>query len=171
MENRYRPIAMILDGIRSRCGADFQVGIRLSLERFGIGLAESIEVATQVLADSRYDYLDLSLWDVQKEPEEEEFKGNTLLSYFTDLPRNGVRLGVAGKIGSGLIIQQMLDQGADFVSIGRAGVLHHNFAELVLADPSFEQHSLPVSRDYLAKEGLSPQFVEYMSRWPGFVEG
>jgi len=28
---------------------------------------------------------------------------------------------------------------------------------------------LPVSRDYLANEGLSPKFVEYMSSWKGFV--
>ena len=171
LENRFSPIKKILEGIRDRCGTDFQVGLRLSLERFGINVAESIEVSTQVLADARYDYLDLSLWDVLKEPEEDEFKGKTLMSYFTDLPRNGVRLGVAGKIGSGAVIQRMLDEGADFVSIGRAAILHHDFANQVLADPGFEQHLLPVSRDYLSREGLSPKFVDYMSKWPGFVEG
>jgi 2,4-dienoyl-CoA reductase-like NADH-dependent reductase (Old Yellow Enzyme family) len=171
LENRYRPIAMILEGIRLRCGSDFQVGLRISMERFGVNLPEAIEVAEWVLADDRYDYLDLSLWDVQKEPEDDAFKGKTLMSYFTGQARNGVRLGVAGKIGSGRVIQQMLNEGADFVSIGRGAILHHDFANLVLADPSFEQRSLPVSRDYLSREGVSPKFVDYMSRWAGFVEG
>ena len=171
LENRIRPITMILEGIRKHCGKDFQVGLRISPERFGVNLAEAIEVARQALADTRFDYLDLSLWDAAKEPEDEEFKGKTLLSYFTGLPRNGVKLGAAGKIGSGSSIQSIFDQGADFVSIGRAAILHHDFANKVLADPTFEQRPLPVSKDYLAHEGLSPQFIEYMSRWPGFVEG
>jgi len=171
LENRVRPISMILDGIRQRCAAEFQVGIRISPERFGVKLLEAVELARQILADSRYDYLDLSLWDVAKEPEDEELKGRTLLSYFTDLPRNGVKLGVAGKIGSGAIIQRMLDEGADFVSIGRAAILHHDFANRVLADPDFAQRSLPASTEYLAGEGLGPKLIEYVSRWDGFVEG
>ena len=29
--------------------------------------------------------------------------------------------------------------------------------------------SLPVTRAYLAAEGLSPKFIEYMNNWKGFV--
>jgi len=171
LENRVRPIARIVEGIRQRCSAEFQVGIRISPERFGVKLPEAVELARHILADSQYDYLDLSLWDVSKEPEDEELKGKTLMSCFTDLPRNGVKLGVAGKIGSGATVQRMLDQGADFVSIGRAAILHHDFARRIRANPAFEQRSLPVTREYLATEGLGPKLIEYVGRWEGFVEG
>ena len=40
----------------------------------------------------------MSLWDVFKEAEAEEYKGQSLLSYFSQLERGDVRLGVAGKI-------------------------------------------------------------------------
>ncbi|MBS1717040.1 MAG: NADH:flavin oxidoreductase [Armatimonadetes bacterium] len=170
LENRYRPIDMICEGIRQRCSPDFQVGLRISVERYGVELMEAVEVARWVLADPRFDYLDLSLWDVDKEPKEEQYKG-LLRSYFTSLPRSGVRLGAAGKIGSGAAIQSVLDDGFDFVSIGRGAILHHDFAKRVLADPTFEQRDLPVTEAYLASEGLGPPFIKYMRGRPGFVEG
>ena len=48
---------------------DFMLGVRLSAERFGIKLAESIEVAQRLMSEDRIDFLDMSLWDVFKEPE------------------------------------------------------------------------------------------------------
>ena len=46
----------------------------------------------------------------------------------------------------------------------------HDFPKLFEADPEFEPPTIPVTADYLAKEGLSPKFINYMSNW-GFVEG
>lgn len=169
VENRARIIFEILDGVRARCGANFQVGLRLSPERFGLKLEEIVQVAKAVLADGRLDYLDMSLWDVAKEPVEEAFQGRSLMSYFTELPRGNVRLGVAGKVTSPAIASQMLDQGADFVLIGRAAILHHDFPERA-RDPAFTPVALPVTREHLANEGLGPAFIGYMSTWPGFVE-
>jgi hypothetical protein len=68
-------------------------------------------------------------------------------------------------------VQKVLEAGVDFVAIGRSAVLHHDFPQRVIKHPDFEPHSLPVSPEYLANEGLSPKFVEYMRRWPGFVAG
>ena len=28
---------------------------------------------------------------------------------------------------------------------------------------------MPVTREHLAREGLSPRFIEYMNNWKGFV--
>ena len=170
LENRSRIIFEIIDGIRARCRPDFQLGLRLSPERFGLKLAEIVEVARSVLRDGRIDYLDMSLWDFAKEPTEAAHKGRSLMSYFTELERGAVRLGVAGKIQSGAAAARALAQGADYVLIGRAAVLHHDFPERVLADPDFQPVDLPVTPEYLAREGLSPPFVEYMRNWPGFVE-
>ena len=91
------------------------------------------------------------------------------MSCFTELPRGDVRLGVAGKITSCAVAARMLAEGADFVLLGRAAILHHDFPERVKADPAFIQASLPVSRAHLVAEGLGPRFVDYMSTWKGFV--
>jgi 2,4-dienoyl-CoA reductase-like NADH-dependent reductase (Old Yellow Enzyme family) len=169
LENRARIVFEIIDGVRQRCRPDFQVGLRLSPERFGLKLAEIRDTAQAILSDGRIDYLDMSLWDVFKEPVEEEFKGRSLMSYFTELDRGQVRLGVAGKVTSPAIAQQMLADGADYVLIGRAAILHHDFPERA-RDPQFAPIALPVTAEYLANEGLGPAFVQYMATWPGFVQ-
>jgi 2,4-dienoyl-CoA reductase-like NADH-dependent reductase (Old Yellow Enzyme family) len=161
LENRSRILFEIIDGVRKRTGPDFQLGLRLSPERFGLRLSEIVEVAQQILRDGRIDYLDMSLWDVFKEPAEEEHKGRSLMSFFTELDRGEVKLGVAGKVTTAAIAAEMLDKGADYVLIGRAAILHHNFPELA-RDPAFAQVPVPVSPEYLAKEGVSPSFVEYL---------
>jgi 2,4-dienoyl-CoA reductase-like NADH-dependent reductase (Old Yellow Enzyme family) len=170
LENRARIIFEIIDGVRARCRPDFQLGLRLSPERFGLKLAEIVEVARDVMADGRIDYLDMSLWDFAKEPTEEEHKGRSLMSYFTELERGEVRLGVAGKVQSGAAAAKALAEGADYVLIGRAAVLHADFPEQVAANPDFTPHPLPVSRAYLRGQGLGPAMIDYMNNWPGFVE-
>jgi 2,4-dienoyl-CoA reductase-like NADH-dependent reductase (Old Yellow Enzyme family) len=168
LENRARVIVEIIDGVRARCRPDFQLGLRLSPERFGLKLAEIREVAAEILAQGKIDYLDMSLWDVRKEPTEEAHKGRTLMSCFTELPRGEVRLGVAGKVTTPAIAADMLAQGADYVLIGRAAILHHDFPERA-RDPAFQPAALPVTAEYLADQGLGPAFVKYMNTWPGFV--
>jgi len=171
LENRARLLREIITGIRATCGPDFQLGVRLSPERFGMKLAEIITLAQQLCNEDQLDYLDMSLWDVFKEPEEEEFKGRTLMSYFTGLNRGKTLLGVAGKIFTPGDAKTCIDAGCDFVIQGRAGILHHDYPRKAQADPNFTPVTLPVSRQYLSNEGLSDSFVDYMGRWPGFIEG
>jgi 2,4-dienoyl-CoA reductase-like NADH-dependent reductase (Old Yellow Enzyme family) len=173
-ENRTRALFEIIDGIRARAGADFQLGVRLSPERFGVKLGEARMLAQRLMQSGQIDYLDMSLWDAFKEPVETEFReqnpGRPLIDYFTELERGSTRLGVAGKIMDAATAQRCLDSGADCVLIGRAGILHHDFPERVRRDAEFESVERPVSRDYLRDEGLGPVFVDYMaSSWKGFV--
>ncbi|WP_309644918.1 NADH:flavin oxidoreductase [Phenylobacterium sp.] len=167
-ENRARIVHEIIDGIRARCRPDFNLGLRLSPERFGLRLAEIRDLARDLMAQGKLDYIDMSLWDYRKEPMEEAFQGRTLMSYFTELPRGDVRLGVAGKVMTPVDAEACLAAGADFVLIGRAAILHHDFPKLA-ADPDFRPASLPVTREHLRAEGLGPTFVEYMNSWKGFV--
>jgi len=169
LENRMRLIFEILVGIREVCGSKFLVGIRLSPERFGMVLSQCLEFSQRLMHSSLIDFLDISLWDAFKRPHDAAAQSPTLLSYFAALPRNGVRLTVAGKIGTADAVKTILSQGVDFVSIGRAGILHHDFPNRVMANPTFAKTSLPVSRHYLRQEGLSEPFVDYMTRWKEFV--
>ncbi|WP_408591022.1 NADH:flavin oxidoreductase [Novosphingobium sp.] len=168
-ENRARLVFEIIDGIRATCKSDFQIGLRLSPERFGQDLDEVIAVAAKVMREGVIDYLDMSLWDYAKEPADEARKGRTLMSFFTELPRGTVRLGAAGKVMSGQAARAVLDAGCDFVSIGRAAILRHDFPERVRRDADYQSPALPVSRQHLADEGLHPPFIAYMAGWPGFV--
>ncbi len=170
LENRSRLIFEIVDEIREVCGPEFLLGIRLSPERFGMDIAEVREVSQQLIDSEKIDFLDISLWDYQKEPEDDKYKGRSLLSYFTDLNMNEVKLTVAGKIYSSEDVHDVLEAGADFVSIGKAGILHHDFPKRVMSNEDFQSIETPVSVDYLKNEGLGDAFVDYMKKWPGFVE-
>jgi 2,4-dienoyl-CoA reductase-like NADH-dependent reductase (Old Yellow Enzyme family) len=170
VENRARIVFEIIDGIRATCRPDFQVGLRLSPERFGLKLAEIRYVAAEVLRQAKIDYLDLSLWEVTKEPGDPAFKGRSLMSYFTELPRGGVRLGAAGKVTSAERAASVLDAGCDFVLAGRAAILRHDFPERVRNDPAYQSPALPVTAQHLRDEGVGAGFINYITTWwPDFV--
>ena len=137
IEQRGRLVFEIVAGIRARCRPDFTLGLRVSPERFGLELGEMREFVQRVLHDGRLDFVDLSLWDAFKLPNEAAFQGRPLLDWFMDLDRGAVRVGVAGKIMDGATARRCLDHGADFVTIGRGAVLHHDFPERVRANPDF----------------------------------
>lgn len=166
--NRSRILFEIIDGIRRDCNPDFIIGVRLSPERFGLKLEEITILAEQLMTSNKIDFLDMSLWDVFKEPEEEEFKGKKLISYFTELERGNTRLGVAGAIKTPLDAEKTLAEGVDWVMLGRAAMLNHNFPKLYQANSSFLPTEIPVTGDYLKSEGLSEKFIQYISKW-GFT--
>ena len=169
IKNRMRPITEIIDGIRTRCRPDFLLGLRLSPERFDVHLPDIVEVAKNVLSAGKIDFLDMSLWDSFKEPEDQAFRGRTLLSYFTELKRGNVALGIAGKLRNPEEVNQAMAADIDFVMLGRAAILHHDFPRQMKTDPNFTPIKNPVSADHLRKEGLGEAFITYMSGWKGFV--
>src|SRR5262249_19869167 len=126
LENRTRLVRDIIAGVRKRCRADFNLGLRLSTERFGLKLGEIRDFAAELMASGDLDYIDLSLWDVFKKPIDAEYQGKSLMSYFTELNRGTTRLGVTGKITSGADARRVLEDGADFAIVGRAAILHHD---------------------------------------------
>jgi 2,4-dienoyl-CoA reductase-like NADH-dependent reductase (Old Yellow Enzyme family) len=169
LENRARIVREIIRGVRARTRPDFQLGLRLSPERFGLKLAEQRALAGELMSSGDLDWLDMSLWSVFKPPVEEEFAEKPLIDWFADLPRGTTRLGVAGKLLSAADCRRALGSGADFVLLGRAAILHHDFPRQVAADPDFQTIALPVTSEYLRQERLGPTFVEYMRNWKGFV--
>jgi 2,4-dienoyl-CoA reductase-like NADH-dependent reductase (Old Yellow Enzyme family) len=170
VENRCRVLHEIITGVRARTAPSFQLGLRLSPERFGITMPESLALATQVLAGGQLDYLDMSLWDCFKPPQDPAYADRPLIDHFAALPRGTTRLGVAGKIMDAATAQRCLEHGADFVLIGRGAMLHHDFARRALADPAFRCVERPVTRAYLEQEGLGPAFIGYVaSTWKNFV--
>ena len=167
--NRHRILFEIIRGVRQRCKEDFMLGVRLSPERYGIRLAEAVEMAQRLMAEDQLDFLDMSLWDVFKEPEETRYRGRTLMSYFTELDRGDTRLGVAGKIRTPQEAEAAMAAGVDWIMLGRAAILQHDFPNRYRAGPAFKPVELPVTRQYLNEEGVSERFVAYLSGRSGFV--
>ena len=169
LANRAKLLLDVIDGIRARCRPDFQIGLRLSPERFGMKLDEVLELAAQIMRDDKIDYLDMSLWDALKEPHDEAHKGRSLLGYFTDIPRGNVRLGVAGKITTAAGANSLIEAGCDFVTIGRAAILCSDFPEKVRHDPLYEMPKLPVDQQHFLDQGANAKFVEYLRTFAGLV--
>ena len=169
LENRSRILFEVIDGIRGVCPSRFSLGVRLSPERFGLRLLEIRSVAQRLMNEGRIDFLDLSLWDCFKEPEDPTLKGRSLMSYFTDLSRGSVRLGAAGKIASGPACAAVLAAGMDFVVIGRAAILHHDFARRVGTNAAFHAIQTPVTPAYLRDEGVSDAFLTYLRNFKGLI--
>jgi 2,4-dienoyl-CoA reductase-like NADH-dependent reductase (Old Yellow Enzyme family) len=170
LDNRARILRAIIAGIRERCRPGFVLGLRLSPEGQGVKIGEVRVLAGELLAESALDFLDMSLWQVMKEPEEETFKDRRLIGWFADIPRGRTRFGVAGHIRTPREAQQAIDLGADFVLVGHAAIIHHDFPVRLRQDGGFAPVSLPVTRHYLNREGVSDKFVAYIkSLWPNFV--
>lgn len=169
LENRARLLFEIVEAIREACGNDFLLAVRLSPERFGMDLLEVKEVCRRFIAEDKIDFLDISLWDIFKMPEE-EYKNQSLLTHFTELDYKNIKLTVAGKIKKGEDVMNALSSGVDFVAIGQAAILYHDFPVKVMESPDFEPIKTPVSAEYLRKEGLGKDFINYMSKWEGFLE-
>lgn len=170
LENRSRLLFEIVNGIRDACRSNFLLGVRLSPERFGMKLLEIKEICNQFIEQDKIDFLDLSLWDIFKLPEEDQFKNKSLLNHFTELDYKNVLLTVAGNIRNGEDVRKALASGVDFVSIGRSAILHHDFPVKIMENPNFTPTETPISAKYLKQEGLGEKFIHYMRRWPNFVK-
>ncbi|MDE0977136.1 MAG: hypothetical protein OR999_07655, partial [Arenicellales bacterium] len=62
-----------------------------------------------------------------------------------------------------------LAAGVDWIMLGRAAMLQHDFPNRYKANPSFRPVEMPVTRKYLESEGISKKFQGYIEgRWPEF---
>lgn len=168
-ENRSRFIREVVRLIREGTRPDFQLGLRMSPERFGLRMSEVLELSQEIMTSGHIDWLDMSLWDILKAPEEADFAHKPLMSWFADLDRGAARLGVAGNIMGATDAMKVIDMGADFALIGKAAILAHDFPQKVAADATYTSPPRPVSEDYLRQEGLGTEFINYMRSFGGFV--
>ncbi|MFP5415873.1 MAG: NADH:flavin oxidoreductase [Actinomycetes bacterium] len=167
---RARFVHEVVHAIRAQTGPDFQVGLRLSVERYGLLPDEMVQLTADLLAGGALDFIDLSLWDVAKLPVHAPEGSPMLIDYFLGLPRHGTALGVAGHVTSAAEAQWVLDKGADLAFVGKAAIADHAFARHALADPGYRAPRFPVTRDHLRAEMLGESFVDYFStNWSHLV--
>lgn len=172
LAERMRFLREIVEGIRQTTSPTFQLGVRLTPERMGIELADAVETARWAFDSDLLDYVDMSLWDVRKEPIEAPYASTRLIDHFTQLDRGRTRLTVAGKVLGAADAQWCLDAGADAATIGTGAILHADFAARALAADDFRSVDQPVTRAHLAEQHVGPAFVDYLAtNWKDFVRG
>jgi len=168
---RARFVHEVVHAIRDRTGPDFQLGLRLSVERYGLVLDEMVDLVAALFASRDLDYLDLSLWDVTKLPVHAPPGSPMLIEHFLGLPRHGTALGVAGRITSAADAQGVLDRGVDLAFIGKAAIADHAFAHRATTDASYHAPTFPVTTEHLRTEMVGEPFLKYIaSNWPHLIK-
>ncbi|NKX55899.1 NADH:flavin oxidoreductase [Arthrobacter mobilis] len=172
LENRSRLLFRVVNAIRRRCGKDFQLGIRISPERYGQDFFDVRETVQRLLDEALIDYLDMSLWNIFKEPDDERAHGKSIMAHFLELDRGPVRVGVAGRIVDPETARACLDAGADYVALGKVAILHGDYPNRVSGDPAFKPRWLPVTPEYLRGQAVGESFIKYLASYMrNFVEG
>ena len=169
IENRARFVRLATQGVRSRCGANFIVGVRLSFEDFGqakgLDLDESLRVA-RWLADDGVDFIHASLWDVSKNSTKRPDQ-HVLPMLRNELPRE-VAIATAGKIWTRDDAEHALNLGADIVALGRSAIIDPDWPRNVARDGAAPKQP-PVTRAELGAVAVSPTFQQYLTNWKNFV--
>ncbi|MEJ7600558.1 MAG: NADH:flavin oxidoreductase [Kofleriaceae bacterium] len=169
LAGRARLIREVMRAVRARTGPRFTIGVRLSLEDFGsargMDLDDNLAVAAW-LAEDGADYVHASLWDGAamsvKRPTEHPVP---LLRAV--LPAT-VAVFAAGAVWTGADARALLERGASAVAIGRAAILHPDWARQA-REPGWAPARPPITRAELLDRGVSPVFAQYLTRWRGFV--
>jgi 2,4-dienoyl-CoA reductase-like NADH-dependent reductase (Old Yellow Enzyme family) len=164
LANRARLVRETTQRVRARCGPQFAVGVRISLEDFGqahgLDLDESLEVC-RWLADDGADFIHVSLWDVGRHTAKRP--DTHALTLVRDVLPRDVAIFTAGKIWTHEDAEAVLARGADVVALGRSAILNPDWPR----DPHVTRP--PVTRAQLAERAVSPVFAQYLTNWKNFV--
>ena len=170
LENRARMIRQVMQATRAAVPDDFVVGVRLSPENYsstrGLDIDESITVA-QWLCEDGADFIHISLWDARENSK--KYPDAHPARLFRDALPSQVPLITAGYIWSVDDALRQLDHGADAVALGRAAIANPAWPQRVVQDGRAPTRP-PLTPGQLGDRALSDRFVDYMRRWPGFVE-
>ena len=166
LASRARFLQSIVEGIRAETAPSFLVAVRLSpvLPDVGVTLTDS-EALVPLIASWDIDLLHVSCWDVTVRAED---NGQTFTRRFRDALPADVPLISTGGVWTQSDVDFVMEQGADLVGVARAGIGHADWPRQ-LAGGITEPTRPPFTPEHLAREALSPPFIEYMRRWKGFV--
>lgn len=171
LDGRSRLLFEVFKAVRAATPPWFIVGVRLSPEDrggppLGIQLEETVELAGR-LAEAGADFVHISLWDIHlgtvNAPEV-----HPLPLFRARMPAH-VPLVTAGAVWTADDAAFARDQGADVVALGRSAIVNPEWPRLA-GQEGWTPVRPPVTSAYLEKVGLGTAFVDYMGRWPGFVD-
>ena len=159
----------IIENVRARTSEEFVVGVRLSpaIRDLGIELNETLRVA-QWCSEWGLDFIHVSCWDVYQTKTDKNGQETSLTKWFSKHLNSQIPIITTGKIWDSNDVNFAMEEGADLVGVGRAGIAHYDWPRQ-LEDENSSPKKPPFSIEHLKQAGLSDTFVIYMSRWDGFV--
>ena len=168
-EPRADPAARSSPGVRARTRPDFQLGLRLSPERFGLIFAEHARPGRASCSRrGDLDFLDMSLWDVFKAPVDEAFDDTPADRL---VRRAAARRDAAGRGRQAPERRGLPPRARTWRRFPDPRPRRHPPPRLpaqVAADPNFgatPAGDAPIP----ARPAPRPAFIDYMNGWKGFV--
>ncbi|MHC4894760.1 MAG: oxidoreductase [Planctomycetota bacterium] len=170
LEGRARFVREILAAVKAVTPESFLVGVRLSPEipDQGIVLEEALTVARWLVEDG-VDFMHVSNWDSFKAPVADPESDKPLTTYFREAVGPDVPVIATGGVWTPAQADSVMDHGADLVGLARAAIGNARWPEQA-ARPGWEPARPPYSAQHLRENALGEAFVDYMRRWPDFVE-
>ena len=169
LENRFRLLNETIKRVKANTIDNFIVGVRLSPQDsesrpVGIEFNETLELITK-LEDLNVSYIHLSAWDVFKKDND----GECIVSKVKKAIENKTPLMAAGEIWTQAQAQKAHELGIDIVAIGKAAITTPDWPIRVYKNGDNPEFT-PVTEAHLKSAHLGPDFIKYMSRWPGFLK-
>ena len=168
-QKRTQLLAEIISEVRRQTGPNFLVGVRLSpeLKACGMDLADSLETL-RLCSTMELDFVHVSCWDIQATGIHQGQEMHYTTVFRENLPSH-IPLITTGGVWNAEDAGKAVEQGGDFIGVGRAGIGHPDWPRYLDEDVP-EPLRPPFSVKHLATAALSPTFIDYMRRWDGFVK-
>ena len=170
INNRSKLLIDICRSIQKNVPNSFVVGVRISPEipELGIALNDSINLVS-ILKDEGLDFIHISCWDAFSRSKAYPNNRKTLTEWFTENINGLPPIISTGSVWSTSDAQNLMNQGADLIGVGRVAIAHPNWANN-LSDNNYSPQRPPFSIEHLQSSSLSDVFIEYMKNWTGFVK-
>jgi len=170
IENRSKLLIEIIKSIRNNIPDSFIIGVRISpvLENIGIDLYDTIKLIG-IINNLSIDFIHLSCWDVFSRLDSEIGSNKTLTEIITESFNSLPTIISTGNVWSSMDAENVLNQGADLVGVGRVAIGHPNWAKNV-SDKYYNPRRPPFTVNELKQAKLNSTFISYMKNWKGFVK-
>ena len=132
-----------------------------------MSLEDSLETL-HLCGELELDFIHVSCWDIQTTGNLNGADIHYTTAFRQNCPAH-LPLITTGGVWDADDAVMAMEQGGDFVGVGRAAIAHPNWP-IHLQDGADPPARPPFSAEHLASAGLNPTFVQYMRRWDGFVE-
>lgn len=164
---RGRFIMEVFAAVKAAIARTCVVAVRLSPEGYGQDPDEVLAVARE-LGEQGADIIHISLKKYHHSFRSGRYQGQPIVEvYRRELPPK-VAVAVAGGIVTAADGKRALALGADFCALGKIAIGNPEWPNLVAT--GHEEPALPpYSPAYLHQRQVSPAFVDYLRKFPGFV--
>ncbi|NTF00109.1 NADH:flavin oxidoreductase (plasmid) [Agrobacterium tumefaciens] len=161
VENRARFLLEAMRKIRASLPNDFILGVKILVEDWSNGRGFDIDDGLEMLRmmnDVGFNYLNLSAMNAKEVSWKYPDQKQTNLSRVRSVLRSDIPVVASGSLITPQDVQDVLNDGADMVALGRAAILAPDWPKRA-ARPDFEIKSFPLTTAELNALGVSPKFL------------